>query len=96
MAAQIHRNNDLRLCGAVTIASETFVTVDGQAVAVENDQNSHGGGNLIAGNGNYIKINNKSVIVVGDSAAPDGLCATLGGAHCAPSATTGADFVTVG
>ena len=94
--SQIHRNNDLRTCGATTIATQTFVTVAGQAIAVENDQNSHTGGGLIASKGSFIKINNKSVIVVGDNANPDGLCPTLGGAHCAPAAATGASFVTVG
>lgn len=94
--AQIHRNNDQRTCGATTIATQTFVTVGGQAVAVEGDQNSHGGGSLIAAGGTFVKINNKSVIVVGDSASPDNLCATVGGAHCSPAAASGASFVTVG
>jgi len=94
--AAVHRNNDLRTCGATTIATQTFVTIGGQAIAVENDQNSHGGGGLIAGSGSFIKINNKSIIVVGDTASPDNLCPVLGGAHCAPAAATGASFVTIG
>lgn len=93
---QIHRNNDQRTCGATTIATQTFVTVGGQAVAVEGDQNSHGAGGLIAGLGSFVKINNKSIIVVGDTANPDNLCGTLGGSHCNPAASTGASFVTVG
>ena len=94
--AQVHRNSDLRLCGATTIATQSFVTVGGQAIAVNGDQNSEGGGALIASGGSFVTINNKSVIVVGDSAAPDSLCGTVGGTHCNPAAATGASFVTIG
>lgn len=94
--AKVHRNNDQRACGATTIATQNFVKIGDQAIAVEGDQDSHGGGALKAGSASFIKINNKSIIVVGDSAYADNLCGILGGAHCSPSATTGADFVTVG
>lgn len=93
---QIHRQNDLRSCGATTITTQDFVSVGGKLVAVQGDLDSHGGGGLIAGLGSFVTINNKPVIVVGDSANPDSLCPLLGGNHCNPKAATGADFLTVG
>ena len=72
--AEVHREGDLRACGATTIVSgQGFVYADGHLWAVDGDLNSHGGGNLIPSIVNAIYINGKKVIVVGDQAAPDGL-----------------------
>jgi hypothetical protein len=61
-------------------------TIDGKLWAVENDENTHGGGGLIASK-SYIKIGGKSVIVQNDSANQDNLCPSAGGEHCNPKAT---------
>lgn len=93
---QAHRHGDQRSCGATTVVSgQSFVTVDGQLWAVENDQNTHGAGGLIASK-SYIKIGGKSVIVVTDSANPDNLCPSLGGEHCNPKASSGSSLIDVG
>lgn len=92
---QAHRNGDQRSCGATTIASQSFVKIDGQAWAVEGDQNTHGAGGLIASK-TYIKIGGKSVIVVSDSANQDNLCPSLGGEHCNPKASSGSSIIDVG
>jgi uncharacterized Zn-binding protein involved in type VI secretion len=88
-----HRHGDLRSCGATTVATgQTTVKIGGQLWAVQNDQNNHGNGGLIA-SGTTVKIGGKAVIAVGDTANPDTLCFTIGGPHCNPSATSGAGTV---
>ena len=92
---QVHRNGDSRACGATTkVSGQGFVYVDGELWAVDGDPDSHGGGNLSPGRIAAIYINGKRVIGVGDTAAPDALCIPLGGAHCAPSASSGDITVT--
>jgi uncharacterized Zn-binding protein involved in type VI secretion len=61
--------------------------------AVAGDPDSHGGGALNADIGGTVFINGKAAIVVGDSAGADSLCVPDGGAHCAPSATSGSGTV---
>lgn len=90
-----HRNGDARVCGASTIASQSFVTIDGQPWAVQGDGNTDGGGALIASQ-TFVTINGIPVILLGDTAAPDGLCPEPGGPHCAPAAAGGDPLVTVG
>lgn len=93
--ALVHRNNDGRSCGATTVvAGQSFVYVDNELWAVDGDPNSHDDGNLIPGVVAAIYINGSRVIGVGDNASPDGLCAPVGGAHCAPAATGGDSLVT--
>jgi hypothetical protein len=92
---QAHRHGDQRSCGATTIATQSFVTIDGKAWAVEGDQNTHGAGGLIASK-TYLKIGGKSVIVVTDNANQDNLCPSLGGEHCNPKASSGSSLVDVG
>lgn len=85
-----HRHGDSRACGATTIVvGQSFCKVNGKLWSVNGDPDSHGAGALHAGGASFVKINGIPVIVVGDSAAPDNLCPPLGGAHCAPSATSG-------
>lgn len=89
----VHRNGDLRACGATTIASgQGFVYVDGELWAVEGDPNTDGGGSLNAGQIAAIYINGIRVIGVGDSASADALCPVE--PHCAPDATSGDANVT--
>lgn len=88
--AQIHRDTDLRICGATTIATnQSSVYLNGLLIAVEGDQCSHGGGALISTSGKGLFIEGKQVIVVGDSALPDNLCYIVGPPHCAPIPITG-------
>lgn len=93
--AGAHLQGQQRSCGATTVTTQSFVTIDGKAWAVENDTNTHGGGQLIASK-SFVKIGGKSVIVQGDNAQQDNLCPSQGGAHCNPTAAEGSSFVTVG
>lgn len=90
---KVHRNGDSRACGATTVVSgQSTVFVNSKLVAVEGDPNSHGAGGLNASiNPGTIFIEGKEMVVNGSSAAADSLCPLLGGAHCAPSATSGSD-----
>jgi uncharacterized Zn-binding protein involved in type VI secretion len=85
----IHRNNDLRTCGAKTIASQTTVTAAGQPIAVVGDMEDHGHGDFVS-NGRTVTIGGKSIIAVGDLANPDDL------GHPNDDAATGLGTVTVG
>lgn len=89
----IHRQDDLRTCGATTIATgQSTVYVEGKLIAVQGDNNTDGGGALIAGRSD-VTIGNIPIIVVGDSASPDSLCPIPGGPHCAPAAASGSGTV---
>lgn len=67
-----HRQDDSRMCGAKTIASDFGVYVNGKLWSVENDPNTHGAGNLVSVTGATVNIGGKKVIVaVGDVAKPD-------------------------
>lgn len=60
---KVHRDGDLRACGASTIAEgQDFVFVNGKLWSVEDDPCSHGDGQLIASH-TGIFINGKRVIV---------------------------------
>ena len=87
----VHRNTDLRACGATTVVSgQSTVSVNNKLWAVEGDANSHDNGKLIA-SGSTVTINNKKVIILGDHASPDDLSPDVldGGvtAHDDPIAT---------
>lgn len=96
MTAAAHRDTDSRACGASTVSGQSSkVFVNGLLFSINGDPNDHGAGNLIAATNNVF-VGGVAVVNVGDSAAPDGLCIPLGGAHCAPSATGGSPDVFVG
>ena len=76
------------------VSGQSFVTIGGQLWAVENDQNTHGHGELIASK-TFIKIGGKSIIINNDSAQQDNLCPTAGGEHCNPKAVSTSGFVEV-
>lgn len=92
-----HRDGDSRACGAVTtVQGQSTVFVNGRLWAVDGDPNSHGAGELNA-SVTTVTINGKPVIVhAADSAAPDVLCFTVGGPHCAPSTAAGSGDVSAG
>lgn len=92
----VHRQDDLRSCGATTIViGQTNVFANGKLISVDFDPNTHGQGNLIARSKNVF-INGKMIVNVGDTAIPDSLCPIEGGNHCQPSAITGSENVFVG
>jgi len=94
--AAVHRNTDSRACGATTVVSgQGNVYANNLLVSVDGDPNSHGGGSLSA-SCNEVYVNNIMVVDLGDSAAPDALCPPLGGAHCAPNASSASGDVFVG
>ena len=66
----MHRNADLRSCGAATIASQSKMSVGGQPVALVGDVESHGHGAFIT-NGVKVTFQGKSIIRIGDSANID-------------------------
>jgi len=95
--AAIHRDTDARSCGATTVvAGQSNVYANNLLVSVDGDPNSHGGGALNAGS-NKVFINNIAVVNhTPDGAAPDSLCAPLGGSHCGPVTAQGSPDVFVG
>lgn len=62
-------------------------------VAVEDDGNTHGGGNLIPANPKTVYVEGKPVIEHEDPAAPDGLCPAS--PHCSPNTSGGSGTVFV-
>lgn len=87
-----HRHDDLRTCGATTVVSgQSTVFVNNKLWAVDNDENSHGGGGLNP-SGTTVFIENKLVIVnAPDDADPDNLCP--GPLHCDPDTAAGSPNV---
>jgi uncharacterized Zn-binding protein involved in type VI secretion len=91
-----HRTTDPRACGAKTASVQSRnVYVNGLLWSINGDPNTHGGGALKAGTNNVF-IGGIAVCNLNDAAAPDSLCAPLGGAHCAPKAVGGSGNVFVG
>lgn len=87
----IHRDNDLRVCGAETIVSnQSTVRDSGRLIAVVGDQCDHLNGDFIE-NGCTVKIAGLPVIRVGDSALGDAI-------HPTPEtdAATGSGTITIG
>ena len=94
--AGVHRNTDNRPCGATTsVRGQGTVYVNNKLCSVNSDPNSHGGGNLKAANPNVF-VNNKLVVILGNSAASDDKCPLPGGDHCNPKATSGSDNTAIG
>lgn len=90
---EAHRDTDSRICGATTVVSgQSTVTVNGLLWAVEDDQDSHGGGGLIPTE-TTITIEGKPVIVNSpDSAKADLLC-PIDPIHCNPKTNSGSGNV---
>jgi len=89
MNLPIHRNTDLRTCGAqTTVIGQGTVYVNGLLISVEGDTNTHGEGKLHASlNPGTIYVNGKKVVLKGSSADPDLLCPVIGPPHCNPVAS---------
>jgi uncharacterized Zn-binding protein involved in type VI secretion len=86
----VHRNTDSRSCGAATtVSGQGNVYVNNLLASVQGDPNTHGGGSLSASNNDgTVYVNGIKVVLQGSSASPDALCPPIGGAHCAPSASS--------
>ena len=70
----VHRNNDLRQCGATTVVTgQSTVFANGELIAVDGDLNTHGEGALRAGSNNVF-INGVAVVNhTPDQAFPDAI-----------------------
>ncbi len=91
-----HRDTDSRSCGATTVSVQgRNVYVNNLLWSIDKDPNSHGSGALSAATNNVF-IGGIAVCNNNDNAAPDDLCAPIGGAHCAPGASGGSSNVYVG
>ena len=92
----VHRDTDLRVCGATTVSAQNkSVFVNSLLWSIDQDPNSDSGGALSAGTNNVF-IGGIAVCNNNDAAAPDSLCPIPGGLHCAPNASGGSDDVFVG
>ena len=96
MNQPIHRNRDLRNCGATTtVIGQTTVFANGKLVSVNGDPNTDGDGELIAHCKN-VYAGGKMVVIVTNQAAADDKCLLFGGNHCDPIASQGSGNVIVG
>ena len=91
---KVHRHDDARVCGATTIATDHKVFANNKLIAVNGDENSHGGGALVAGSNNVYAGGKKVVNHTPDGSAADSLCPLA--PHCAPVTATGSPDVFVG
>ena len=90
----LHRNGDLRWCGAATNAGTSSVYANGILVSVQGDGNTHLAGSLAASNTSNIYAEGKKVVLVGSVAAPDLKCPPVPpNIHCNPGAGTGSSDV---
>ena len=91
----VHRDTDLRVCGATTVVSgQSNVYANNLLISVNGDPNSHGGGALSAGS-RRVYINSIAVVNnTPDGAAADVLCPIA--PHCAPVTAGGSPDVYVG
>lgn len=95
MSIPVHRDGDPRICGAVTIVQgNNSVFCNSKLVSVDQDPNSHGGGNLNASN-KQVYVHSKLVVNHSpEPASPDSLCDS--DAHCNPVTSGGSPNVFVG
>lgn len=97
MARYIHRQGDSRTCGATTVTKQTRVRANGRPISIEGDTNTHGAGSLKATETvGKVRINGIPVILEKDPSGSDNLCPPLGGAHCAPNASSASPDVRAG
>ena len=97
MARFIHRLGDSRTCGATTVVRQSTVRANKRFISIQGDPNTHGAGALRATETvGKVRINSIPVILQNDPASPDSLCPPLGGAHCAPNASSASPNVRAG
>ena len=95
MTIPVHRHTDLRICDHTTVVvGQTNVYANNLLIAVDQDPNTGGGGELIA-NCRNVFINNKMVVNHSpENAQPDGSCPAS--PHCNPQTAQGSPDVFVG
>jgi len=97
MARFIHRLGDSRTCGATTVVRQSTVRANNRFISIQGDPNTHGGGALRATETvGKVRIGGIPVILQNDPASADNLCPPLGGAHCAPNASSASPNVRAG
>ena len=97
MTAYVHRQGDSRSCGASTVTRIANVRVNGRPISVDGVTNTHGGGSLKASETvGKVRAGSIPIILNGDNASADALCPPLGGAHCAPNASSASPNVRAG
>ena len=95
MTIPIHRDTDARICGAATtVAGNSDVFANNLLVSVNNDPNSHGGGELIAHSNQVYADNILTVNHTADTANADSICPIP--PHCGPSTDQGSPNVFTG
>lgn len=87
--ANPHREGDFRVCGATTIASQSFVKINGQPWAVIGDLCTHGAGGISGPCSSLVRINGFQAALLGDNAYPDSLCNIHNPVHCNPYTVSG-------
>jgi hypothetical protein len=93
----IHRDTDPRSCGATTVVGhQSTVFANALLVAVNGDENSEGGGALIAACKNVFVEGIMVVNDTPDNADGDSNCPIPGGEHCNPKTAGGSPDVFVG
>ena len=97
MANFIHRQDDARSCGALTVTKNNRVRANGNFISVEGDTNTHGGGALRATQtAGKVRVGGIPVIILDDPASPDSECLIPGSAHCNPKASSASPNVRAG
>lgn len=91
----VHRDGDLRTCGATTVVSgQATVFINGKLASVHDDPNSHGEGKLTATNNNgSVFVNGKLLVLLDSGALPDLLCQVIGPPHCNPRSSSASSDV---
>lgn len=70
--AAVHRDTDLRECGArTTVEGQSTVFVNGLLCAVENDPETHLEGRLVSQSAGTVTVENRKLIVITDTATGD-------------------------
>jgi len=95
MTIAVHRHTDVRVCGHTTVVQgQDNVYANNLLIAVDNDPNNAGGGELDASNTKNVYINNKLIVNnTVDNAAPDSSCPES--PHCNPHTNQGSPDVFV-
>lgn len=94
MTIPIHRHSDLRVCGATTVVvKQSTVYANNLLIAVHDDPNTHGGGELISSASHVYVEGIRVVNHTADNAQPDALCPIS--PHCNPQTAEGSPNVFV-
>lgn len=94
----VYTENMKRTSGDKTkVIGQDFVKLNGHLIAIENDHSddsSPGYGDLISEVQDFVTINGKKIIVLGDKATPDVAC-PFNAVHCTPYPAEGSDTMSI-